>query len=175
MKILTILVYFLVWVNLDENVDESSYSILFSVTNAGFDVEGKIQLQEAEIRFDPANLRSSYIYATADPSTIKTGISIRDKHLKRSDYLDVGTYPQITLRSKAFRKKGRENFVGRFDLTIKGVTKAITIPLTRKKDNKIVRYEARFEINRIDFSIGAESLTLADVVNITVTAHVPNP
>lgn len=175
MKILTFILFFLIGVSSDDSAVEASYSILFSVTNAGFEVEGTIQLQAADIKFDPANLRGSHINAMADPSTIKTGISIRDKHLKRSDYLDIGTYPRIALRSKDFRKKGRDNFVGRFDLTIKGVTKEITIPLTRKKENNIVRYEASFEINRIDFNIGAESVTLGDVVNITVTALVPNP
>ena len=119
MKILAFLLPFLLGINSKDSIDESPYSILFSVKNAGFTVEGHLQLQSAEIEFDPTNLRRSYIYATADPSSIKTGIGIRDKHLRRSDYLDVGRYPDMKLRSKDFKRKGRNNFTGRFDLTIK--------------------------------------------------------
>ena len=68
-------------------------AVKFNIHNAGLEVTGTIDSVTAEIKFDPKSLSQSTIVATADPATIRTGIAIRDKHLKRSDYFDIAHYP----------------------------------------------------------------------------------
>lgn len=148
-------------------------SIMWSIDNAGFDVDGILNVLDARIEFDPQHLSQSIIYVTADVTSIQSGIGIRDKHLKRSDYFDAAKYPVIELESKNFRKKNGNLFIGQFDLTIKSVTKEITIPFTLDMDNKKMKYKANFEINRLDFGVGEESLTLSEKVNISVAATFP--
>lgn len=148
-----------------------SSSISFSILNGGFEVAGTLKVVRAEIKFDPQNLRESYIHAFADPASIETGISVRDKHLKRSDYFDVARYPQIQLRSHSFTKTGRLSFVGKFDVTIKGVTKTIEIPFTVKREKQRITYETRFELNRLDFNLGERSVILDNIVTINVQLH----
>lgn len=152
------------------NIDFSKKHLFALQT--GFEVEGTLQLQNVEIKFDPENLQKSYVYATADPSSIQTGISIRDKHLKRRDYFDASRYPEIKLRSKDFRKKGKNNFVGTFDLTIKSFTKEIVMAFISVHKNKAIQYHGSFEINRLDFNVGEASLTLDEKVKVTVAARV---
>lgn len=146
------------------------WSVKFSIENAGFEVGGTLNVVEAEIKFDPENLERSYIHASADPSTIQTGISIRDKHLKRSDYFDVVNFPKIRIHSKSFKKDGAHTYTGKFDLTMKGITREIEIPFTIRK-NTGVHYEASFEINRLDFNIGDASLTLDEKVKISISVQ----
>jgi len=147
-------------------------TVNFTVINAGLEVDGTLKVKSTNIRFDPDNLRGASIQVSADPSSIETGIGIRDKHLRRSDYFDTNTYPEIRLESKSFRKTGKNEFEGKFELTIKATTKEITIPFTRKQKGTITYYEGDFEINRLDFSIGEESFTLDETVRIKVSAVV---
>lgn len=140
--------------------------VKFSVHNAGIEVTGILGGATAQITFHSDEPRLNTISATADPSTIQTGIAIRDKHLRRSDYFDVEKYNAINLTSKSFRKVGRNKFKGVFDLTIKGITKSIIIPFSLTYEDKFVIYRGEFEINRLDFNLGEESLILDKNVKI---------
>src|SRR5688572_28027347 len=149
---------------------DAQCTVNFTVINAGLEVEGSLKVKNADIRFDPDNLLQASIHVTADPSSIETGIGIRDKHLRRSDYFDTNIYSEIRLQSKSFRKTGKNEFEGKFDLTIKSVTKEISIAFTRKAKGNTTNYEGGFEINRLDFNVGEESLTLNETVRVNVSA-----
>ena len=149
----------------EQPTNENS-SISFTVVNAGFEVSGTLQIDRLDIRFDPRDLWRSSVLVVVDPSSIKTGISVRDKHLKRSDYFDVEHYPEILLKSISFQKTGRSAFLGKFDLTVKGITRIVEIPFTAKKDNGGMLYEVNFKINRLDFKLGASSVILGNDVEV---------
>jgi polyisoprenoid-binding protein YceI len=109
------------------------------------------------------------IVATANTATISTGIAIRDKHLMRSDYFNTKQYPEIRLVSKSIRKSGRQ-FIGEFDLTIKGITRTVAIPFTVRRHNNATLYRGSFEINRLDFKLGEKSAILDERVEIYISA-----
>lgn len=161
-----ILIVFLLRSESAFRITGTEYSVKFIVANAGFDVEGTMKINSAQIDFDPNNLHKSQVRISADPSSVKTGIGVRDKHLLRSDYFDTEHYPEILIQSKGFVKTGEDKFEGRFDLTIKSITKEVTIPFSRNKKGDTIAYDAKFEINRLDFKIGEESLTLSETVRI---------
>ena len=144
------------------------WSVKFTINNAGFDVDGTMDLAHSEIKFDPRRLDQSYMRVTLDPSSIRTGIAIRDKHLQRSDYFDVTLYPEIQIQSVRFKKTAKHAYVGEFKITVKSTTQIVSIPFTVKKVDDVLHYEADFTINRLDFKIGEESLTLSNEVHILV-------
>ena len=165
---ITTFILLLSWFNassVDQPTNENS-SIIFTVLNAGFEVSGTLQVDQLDLRFDPKNLSQSSVFVRVDPSSIKTGISVRDKHLKRSDYFDVEHYPEIHLKSRSFQKTARSAFLGKFDLTVKGITRIVEIPFTAKKDNGGILYEVNLEINRLDFELGAPSIILGNDVEV---------
>jgi polyisoprenoid-binding protein YceI len=55
---------------------------------------------------------------------------VRDNHLKADDYFDAAKYLIISMKSVSFKQKGGNNFVGMFNITIKGKTKAVEAPFT---------------------------------------------
>jgi polyisoprenoid-binding protein YceI len=173
MKMFSLILLALLVQSYGTKVNSPRAEIKFSIVNAGFDVDGTIAIRNVEMKFDPENLLASFIHASADPSSIETGIEIRDKHLKRSDYFHATKYPEISIRSKSFKKTGRHKFTGQFDLTIKGITKTVVIPFTMKKENGKMKYEAIFEINRLEYGIGEPSITVDEKVRVTVTVHEP--
>ncbi|GHN02597.1 hypothetical protein WSM22_40860 [Cytophagales bacterium WSM2-2] len=129
-----------------------------------------MKLKEIRIQFDPRDLKQSKIAAIADPSTIQTGIEIRDNHLKRSDFFDVKEYPVISLESKSLR--GKKEFTGEFELIMKGNRKVVSIPFQVTRTPGGFTYQGKFEINRMDFHLGDKSLTLSEKVIIAIKATV---
>ena len=60
-------------------------------------------------------------------ASIHTNQEMRDNHLKSGDFLEIEKYPTLTFRSTAFRPTGGAGFELDGELTVKDVTKAITL------------------------------------------------
>lgn len=59
--------------------------------------------------------------------SIQTNTTMRDDHLKSADFLDVENHPLLSFASTAFRPTGETSFELDGDLTIKGVTRPVTL------------------------------------------------
>ena len=90
---------------------------------------------------------------------IWTGQDERDAHLRSADFLDVEEHPKITFTSTGVRLAGETTFEVTGDLTIKGMTKSITIPFefegaaTDPFGNQRVGFEGSVTINRKDYGV----------------------
>ncbi len=69
----------------------------------------------------------SSVEAAIKAASIDTGDPNRDAHLRGPDFLDVERYPEITYRSTSVRHKDGDRWDVTGDLTVRGVTRAITI------------------------------------------------
>lgn len=147
------------------------YQVVFFIDNAGITAEGSMEGLEAELSFNVRKPEKSQVAASLDPGTIKTGIRIRDNHLKRSDYFDIEQYPEITLTSTGFTKNGKGTLLGIFTLTIKGIDREVNIPITYTNSGDALNLSGSFTINRLDFGLGEESIILSDEVEIKLTAQ----
>jgi polyisoprenoid-binding protein YceI len=150
-----------------DTISSQKIDIKFIIRNAGMDVTGTIQTTAADIRLYPDKLTESIIRVVADPSTVDTGISIRDKHLKRSDYFDAAKYPAITLQSKKINASGKKKFKAQCNLTIKNTTRNIEMFFSSDRmNNDGAIYKGSFEINRLDFYLGEKSAILDEKIKI---------
>ena len=64
---------------------------------------------------------------TIEVKSVTTNQAQRDEHLRTSDFFDAPTYAQITFKSTKVEVKGDDQFVLVGDLTIKDVTKPVSI------------------------------------------------
>jgi polyisoprenoid-binding protein YceI len=107
--------------------------MMFTTVRGRFkDVKGTIEVDELQ----PANSTVNVEIAAA---SLDTGVGDRDGHLRSADFLDVENHPTLTFRSKrvdgAFAKEGdRLTITG--DLTIRGVTKEVTLEGTYEGTGK---------------------------------------
>jgi polyisoprenoid-binding protein YceI len=128
------------------------HAMVTKVRGAFNDFEGKVVLDGD----DPA--RSS-AEVTIKAASIDTRNAQRDEHLRSNDFLAMETYPEITFRSTAVRQTGATEFDLTGDLTIKGVTRAITIPFTYEGaatdpfGNVRAGFEGSVAINRKDYGV----------------------
>lgn len=143
-------------------------SVKFEIKNAGITVEGSMSGLDAVIFFDEEKPERTSMKATIDPSTIETGIGIRDNHLKRSDYFDVEKYPKIKIASRKFEKGSGNSLEGTFYLSIKDITRKVIIPFTIVRNNDIYRIEGSFLLNRLDYGLGEESFIMEEEVKVLI-------
>ena len=100
-----------------------------------------------------------------DVNSIYTGQEQRDVHLKNGDFFEAETFPKITFQSSSFIKTGAENYVLKGNLTLKGVTKEITLNAEyggTEKDhygNTKAGFEVSGIINRKEFGLSYNALT----------------
>ena len=122
-------------------------------------VRGAFNEFEGTATLDGANPANSSAQVTISTASIDTRNAQRDGHLRSNDFLAMDEYPQITFVSTGARQVGDSTFELTGDLTIKGVTNPITIPLSFEgaaKDpfgNLRVGFEGAVTINRKDYGI----------------------
>lgn len=122
-------------------------------------VRGSIPLKEAAVRLDAANPAASGVRLVLDVSGIQSGNAIRDEHLRTGDFLDAPSHPAITFVSTGVKHVDDERFEVVGDLTIRGVTRRITISLdytgTARDAQGLTRvgFEGSAVINRKDFGM----------------------
>lgn len=91
--------------------------------------------------------------------SVDTRQADRDAHLKSEDFFNTGAFPTLKFVSTSVKQKGDDEFEVAGELTIKDVTKPITIDFeytgaaTDPFGNKRVGLEGEAEINRSDFGL----------------------
>ena len=104
------------------------------------------------------NPLESTVEASADTASVNTNDDGRDTHLRNSDFFEAETYPKITFVSTTIEPDGGDYKLNG-DLTIKGVTKSITLPLEYQgsaKDpfgNTRIGFEGTTQIERSDYGV----------------------
>ncbi len=145
---------------------DSKDAVTFTIKNFGINTHGSLSGLKGVINWDADNFSNSTFNVSVDVATINTGIDDRDNHLRREEYFDAGKYPTITFISNQIMKSAQGEWTLTADLTIKGVTKTLTIPFTAVKSGNGYLFEGNFSINRKDFGVGGNSMVLGDEIKV---------
>jgi polyisoprenoid-binding protein YceI len=90
-------------------------------------VRGKFGVFNGDVVTGQSPLDSS-VTATIDLSSIDTGNTDRDNHIRSADFFEVDTHKTMTYRSTGVRVDGDE-YILDGELTLKGVTRPISLRL----------------------------------------------
>ncbi|EFL22982.1 YceI like family protein [Streptomyces himastatinicus ATCC 53653] len=144
----------------DYTVDPAHSSIGFTVRHAMVtNVRGSFPEHEGTLHLDGADPSRSTASLDVTIASVDTGKADRDAHLRSADFFDAETHPRMTFRSTAAEQVDEENYRITGDLTIKGVTRPITIDLefngsaTDAFGNERVGFEGRAELLRSDWGL----------------------
>jgi polyisoprenoid-binding protein YceI len=108
------------------NLDTSHSSIDFKVKHMAIaTVKGHFKTFSATIHTRNGELAD--IEATIDASSLSTNDEKRDGHLKSPDFFDVANTPSITFKSTKIEKLSNGHYRVTGDLTMRGVTKPVTL------------------------------------------------
>lgn len=116
---------------------------------------------------------TSRVNITINTDSLTTDTPDLTKHLKTADFFDVAKFPQATFVSTSIKpggEKGASHTVTG-NLTLHGVTKAVTFPATISIAPDVATVDSTFSINRKDFGInfaGARDNLIRDDVVLTL-------
>ena len=119
-------------------------------------VKGHFKDFSVVMDFDEKDVTKSSVEVTIKTASISTDNEKRDGHLKSPDFFDAEKYPEITFKSKSVVKTDDGyKMVG--DLTIRGVTKEVTMPFTLvgpvEAMGTRIGLEASLTIKRLDYDV----------------------
>ena len=145
-------------------------SVTFRIKNAGLQVDGKFTSLTGQARLMEADLAASSFSGQVQAASISTGINLRDQHLRKGDYFDVEKFPSISMRSVQITPKEAGTYSVVWELTIKGQTRRFSSMVSAIERDQQLLLRSEFTINRRDWKVGGNSLTMSDQVKVLLTA-----
>jgi len=165
-------------------VDKAHSNATFKIRHIVSQVTGSFNDFDAAINIDRANPANSSVEFTIQATSINTANENRDNHLRSPDFFDVAKFPTISFKSTSVKPKSKTEFDVTGNLTMHGVTKQITLPVTFLGFGKDPRgtekggFEIETTLNRKDYgivwnrNIDEGGVLLGDDVKVTIDLEV---
>jgi polyisoprenoid-binding protein YceI len=141
------------------NFDKAHSEINFIAEARFLTANGYFAAFEGDAQVNPEDWTDSRVSFTIDAASINTRHERRDNHLRSADFFDVANHPKITFTSTKVTKSGDASLTIAGDLTIRGVTKQVEIPV------RVIffergrgRFKGQFQINRKEFNVSYNSM-----------------
>jgi len=168
--------------------DKVHSDVSFQIRHFLSKVRGRFTDFDGTIVADRAKPEASSVDFTIKATSIDTDNENRDKDLRSANFFEVEKYPEITFKSTKVTPKGQDRYDVTGNLTIHGVTKEVTLPVTflgtvNTGRGEKAGFETGITLNRKDFGIvwnrvlDAGGTTLGDdvIVSINVEANKKQP
>ena len=142
--------------------DDPHSQLGFTVTHLGIaDVSGTFNDFDVSVKSSKPDFSDAIFELTAKTASIDTRVEARNNHLKSADFFDVAKYPSLDFKSTSIKKAGKSKYKLTGDLTLHGVTKAVTLdllyrgttenPMSKKQTTS---FQLTGTIKRSDFNVG---------------------
>lgn len=140
-------------------VQPEASEVGFHATSRFMNANGKFSRFAGDVVVDPKDPTTAKVRVTIEAASIDTGIGMRDKHLRSSDFLDVQRYPTLKFESRTVEMAGRRATVTG-ELTIHGVTREIVVPVDVQMSETALVATGEFVVNRRNYGINYDSFFL---------------
>ena len=141
------------------NIDPTHSQAEFTVRHMFTKVRGHIVVASGIVNADESDPTKTVIVARLDPSTVNTGVPVRDDHLRSVDFFDVKQYPEIVFQSTAISQTAKDHYAVIGMLSLHGVERPVTLYARAAGDgidpfgNRRAGVSARTTLNRKDFGL----------------------
>ncbi|WP_417829755.1 YceI family protein [Thalassospira sp.] len=152
------------------NSDESA--ITFNATQLGAAFDGAFEAFSADIHFSPDDLAGSSVEVLIDIASVNTGNGDRDSQIVSPDWFDATQWPTAKFATKSFSQIAPGTYEAVADLTIRDVTREVTLPFDLEIDGNAANATGALTINRTDFGVGqgqwSDTSQVGDPVTIKI-------
>lgn len=167
-------------------IDPGHTQTIFSWNHLGYsNPTANFDKIEGTLTYDPTDASKSSVDVTIAVDSINSHVAKFDEHLKSDDFFDVAKFPTATFKSTKVEKGSAQgNYKVTGDLTIRGVTKPVTIDaklnaMSEHPMRKVpaIGFDGSVTIKRSDFGLDKYVPNISDAVSIRITteATVPKP
>ncbi len=122
--------------------------------------------------------KTGSVDVSIDTTSVNTGYALFNQHIQAEDYFDTAKYPAISFKSTRVRFDGDKPVAVEGNLTIKGVTRPVTLTVTSfhsmshpmlKKD--AIGANATTKVKRSEFNMGKNVPYVSDEVSLTIAVE----
>jgi len=149
-------------------IDPASLKFEFTGYKPGGQHVGTFNTMDATLSFDEAGAPIGLVM-NIDPTSVKTDTEAVDKHLQAPEFFDTATYPNVTVVIKEIKKEGN-SIKAITDLTIKGVTKTLAVPVTISLVEGGIKFDVDTRIKISDYKMAYGPVQ--DEVRVTLSGVV---
>jgi polyisoprenoid-binding protein YceI len=148
----------------------------FSYTHMGLSTQiSKFSKTTGTVTYDKA-AKTGSVDITIDMKSVDTGSNLFNGHIQGADFLDTEKYPTATFKSTKVVFDGDQPTSIEGNLTIKGVTKPVTLAVTHfvNKEHPMAKKDAiganaTTVIKRTEFNAGKYAPAVGDDVTISIS------
>ncbi len=135
-------------------IDQSQSRLGFEYRAMGAPVEGEFRRYLADIQWDANQPASAHIRLDVDAGSIDAGLPDATSEAAKNDFLDSRRYPWARFVSTTVQPQGKERYLLKGTLTIKGISRPVSLPILLQADGPAQRLKGTFVLKRLDFGIG---------------------
>jgi polyisoprenoid-binding protein YceI len=157
------------------NIDNSHTYPHFSYSHLGYSTQThKFDKTSGKVVMD-FQAKTGSVDVTIDATSVNTGFPLFNEHIQGEDFFDTAKYPTISFKSSDMKFKGNKPVSLSGDLTIKGVTRPVTLEVTHFKcmPHPMLKApacggNATAQVKRSDFNMGKNAPFVSDEVTLTL-------
>lgn len=161
---------------LDYRFDKVHTQVHASVNHLGWsNSTARLQVQDGVIRFDPDRLAASSVDVTVGLDTLDLGDATWKEHVSAEKWLDAANFPTARFVSTDVRPTGDASFDLVGELTLKGVTRPVTLHATINKagphpftKKPALGVSATGTIRRTEFGVSEFAPMVSDEVQLRI-------
>ncbi len=157
-------------------VDVARSSVVATMTQMNVPVDGKFGKFVADVSFVPDHPEKSSATVVVDTASYDLGDESFNHEARGRAWFDAASYPNATFRSTGIRAAGAGVFEVTGQLTIKGTSKSVVLPVKYAMQGTTDTYDGVLTIKRSDFKVGTGEWVDTSVVgdDIKVKFHIVN-
>ena len=160
-------------------LDPAHTDVLVQWTHFGFSQpSAQFGISEGTLTWNAEDVSKSSVQVTIPVTAIDTFVDKLDEHLKSGDFFDAAKFPTATFKSTSVAAAGPNKFTVTGDLTIKDITKPVTLGVTLNGagehpmlKKQAIGFSATGTIKRSDFGVGAYAPNVSDDVQLRITTE----
>lgn len=161
-------------------VDEARTSVTFAVNNGGLgDYVSRFQHASGSLSWNPANLSDSKLSIAVDVNSLASPVpAFNQTMLQGNEYFDAPHHPSIRFASKGVQRTGPDHGVLHGDVTIRGVTRPLTLDVTflgagsdTPNGHHRIAFAASGHLQRSPFGVTGMIPMMSDEVRVTINAE----
>jgi polyisoprenoid-binding protein YceI len=143
------------------NLDPAHSAAEFKVRHMMIsNVKGKFSGLSGVLKLDESDYTRSSVEVSIPAASVRTADEGLNTHLLTEDFFHVEKFPALTFKSTSIQSRGGHDYAVTGDLTIRGVTKSVTLDVEDVSDqandpwgNRRIGLSASTSINRKDFGL----------------------
>ncbi len=136
-------------------LDAQASEITFGYSQMNVKMDGRFaELKATELYFDPDQPAQAKVTIEVALAGVDAGYDEANAELAKDEWLAIAAHPIATFTSKTVEPLGERRYQVTGDLSIKGISRPVTVPVTFTEDGDTGVFEGEFTFQRADFDVG---------------------